>query len=211
MSLHRAAKVPDWEKVPESERNLFQRIAAKTKGVVTPGNVVSATGAALVTVGLADIAKNRKTRGTILLIGGRLLDLGDGTVAELTGTKSPIGEGVDAVIDKAEIAIGLPLLVAKGMVPLERAIDLGVQNATSATINAIAKAKGIEIHPSRSGKDWTMGCWSTVGSYCIEGSAKEEGIDVLATTAHVTGDILFHATSGLGWTTNAGYLEQSKA
>ena len=211
MSLHRADTVPDWEKVPESERNIFQRVAAKTKGIVTPGNIVSATGAVLVGAGLVDIARDKKARGTALLIAGRLLDLGDGTAAELTGTKSPVGEGMDAVIDKTEIIIGLPILAIKGMIPLQRAVDLGLQNLTSMTINGTAKARGVEIHPSRSGKDWTMGCWSTVASYCIEESARDEGVDALAAVAETTGDTLFQATSGLGWTANSQYLEQARA
>lgn len=197
--------------VPESERNVWQKIAAKTRGVVTPGNAVSLTGAVLVGAGLRDIAKNNKTRGTILLGLGRLLDLGDGTVAELTGTKSSIGEGMDAVIDKAEIAIGLPILVANDMLPLDRAMTIGVQNLSSAFLTGVAKVRGAEIHPSRSGKDWTMGCWMTVGSHCVEGAAQEEGVEAVAVVAKAGADMFFHATAGLGWTATSQYAQDAMA
>jgi hypothetical protein len=67
MGLHRADKIPDWERVPETYHNSWQRIAKRTRGIITPGNIVSLAGGVLVGAGLKDIQTGRKTRGVILV------------------------------------------------------------------------------------------------------------------------------------------------
>ena len=210
MSLHRTGKFPDWEKVPRSQQNRWQRIAAKTHGIVTPGNAVSLTGALLVGAGLRDINRGRKTRGTILVGAGRMLDLGDGFTADATGTKSPTGEGVDAVIDKAE-ALGLFVLARKGIVPMDRAIAIGTQNVANIALSVVGKTRGVEMHPSRGGKDGVMGQWLAIGSHCVEEAARDANAETLATVAGVVADVCYHASSGLGVRATEQYAKDAFA
>ncbi|HEX5797672.1 MAG TPA: hypothetical protein VFX86_04770 [Candidatus Saccharimonadales bacterium] len=115
MNLHRAGRVPDWEKVPEGRRNRWQKLAAKTKGVITPGNAV---------------------------------------------------------------------------------------------FSAIAKARGVEIHSTRTGKDWTMACWMTIGSHAVESAAEDIGVEELAAVAGVSADLSYHGnTSAMGWKSTGQYLQ----
>ena len=163
MNLHRTGKVPQWETVAPEDRNAFQKVAARTKGVVTPANAVSASGAGLVASGLVDIANGNTTRGVIKVGLGRSADLGDGLTAEHTGTKSPLGEGVDVVVDKVETAAALPVLVKAGVLPKGAGAVIFSQNFANTAFSVVAKRRGIELHPSKEGKLTTFGQWTTIG------------------------------------------------
>lgn len=100
MNLHRTTGTPDWEKVAAKERTAIQKLAASTKGIITPPNLISLLGFALVIYGLMALLQEAYWKGLIALGVGRLLDIVDGAVAQATGTKSPLGEMIDATIDK---------------------------------------------------------------------------------------------------------------
>lgn len=100
MNLHRNTGTPDWEMVAINKRTAIQKLAAATHGIVTPPNFISLLGFALVIYGLAALLREEYWTGLIALGVGRLLDIVDGAVAQSTGTKSPLGELVDATIDK---------------------------------------------------------------------------------------------------------------
>src|SRR5579862_7066069 len=110
MNMHRAGAEGQWASVPPENQNPFQKVAAATKGIVTPGNAVSIAGAGLVATGLKNIATGETAKGVIQVGAGRAADLLDGTAAEATGTKSPIGEAVDVGVDKAELVAAVPIL-----------------------------------------------------------------------------------------------------
>src|SRR5690349_11384075 len=100
MKLHHAGTKPDWDLVAASKRNSWQRLAKLSYGVMTPGNLLSFIGILLVGIGLAAINRQHIWKGLVLLAMGRLCDILDGSAAEYTGTKSPLGEAVDASLDK---------------------------------------------------------------------------------------------------------------
>src|SRR6478609_9535796 len=100
MKLHRVTGKADWENVALGERTFFQKIASYSSGVLTPANIVSLLGLSMVVFGLVLLLQGQSWAGVALLVIGRLLDIVDGAVAEATGTKSPLGEIVDASFDK---------------------------------------------------------------------------------------------------------------
>lgn len=198
MNLHRANKKADWDDIPPSERNVFQRIAAKTDGTVTPGNVVSVAGAATVASGLKDIYKGKTSRGVVKVGIGRIGDLIDGTVADKTGTKGPKGEATDAGIDKALMMTALPVLVKKGGLPKYAAGALVVQNVASAGIAAQAKQEGVELHPSEAGKKAVFGQWGAVGLYGLAEVARRADSPNIARGLEVAGLATLAVASALG-------------
>lgn len=177
MNLHRSDKVPDWEKVPENQRNIFQRTAAKTNGVVTPGNVISVAGLAITLSGLKDMHDGQYTRGTVKIGVGRLCDMADGFAADKTGTKSALGEAVDAFIDKVVMAVGLLVLRKADIVPRETARAFAVQNGVNALATGVAKMRGVDLHPTEKGKKTAWAQWMTLGGRSLGAALEHGGVD----------------------------------
>jgi phosphatidylglycerophosphate synthase len=90
--------------------------------------------------------------GAVFIITGRLCDLIDGWLADRTGTKSPLGEAVDATADKLGTAATIIVLPLAGLMPIELAIALVVPQAAIAVMALFARRRGRGLHPSRWGK-----------------------------------------------------------
>jgi len=165
MSLHRIGRVSDWEKIPHTQRNYWQRIAAATHGVVTPANGVSVAGILLAAWGLACIGQHRLGPGLLLLGAGRLADIVDGYVADGTGTKSWIGEGVDATFDKLVAAGALVVFGMAHIMPWWLIALFAAQQLATVAISLSAVIKHATVHPSLTGKIVTAGQWVLVLAY----------------------------------------------
>jgi len=152
MKLHRANAEADWERIPAAEHTAIQRLASRTHGIVTPGNICSALGLLLVSIGLYYVWRDQLWLGAGLIVIGRLCDLLDGSTAEMTHTKSPLGEAIDASIDKLEALLALVVIIATGFIPLLLAIIIGVENAVTVVLSLVAKYKGQSVHPVIAGK-----------------------------------------------------------
>ena len=163
MRLHRASKQADWERLPAAGWNRWQRLAARTHKVVTPGNIVSLAGLILVIAGLILIAQRHLWAGIVVLGIGRALDIVDGFVADRTGTKSHIGEGIDAGFDKAAALGTLVVFATSHVIPLWLALLVGVQNAATALFSLAADMAGRTIHPNIAGKLGTAALWLGFG------------------------------------------------
>lgn len=167
MNLHRANSAPEWETVPPEERNIFQKIAAKTNGWVRPADAVSIIGLGLVLDGLYDISQNQKLSGVIKIGFGRGMDVADGIVADKTGTKSSAGETVDATIDKIEMAAALVTFWSAEIAPVAPLAVVTAQNLANVGATGIAKFRNKEPHPSKSGKLNTFFQWIGLGSFAV--------------------------------------------
>lgn len=211
MNLHRTGKGGEWEKTDPEKRNIWQRTAAKTHGVAAPANAVSLAGLATVTSGLIDIYYGRTARGLVKIIVGRLADIGDGAVAEATKTKSPLGEAADVVIDKVEVAMALPVLVKSGILPRTATGVLVGQNVANTVASAVAKKRGVEIHPSREGKLNTAGQWLTAGLYTLGEIARQENHPDIARGIEIAGHASLAATAYLGIRALHGYAQDALA
>src|SRR5437764_4120352 len=100
MDMHRSTGLPDWENVSQNDWNRWQRHAQATHSLITPGNVISILGLLGVFLSLLLINNTHYRLGLIILAVSRLLDIVDGWAAQITGTKSPFGERIDAATDK---------------------------------------------------------------------------------------------------------------
>lgn len=164
MSLHRAVR-PDWGDVPHNKRSRWQQIAAASNGVLTPGNFMSVLGALLVSYGLYLIVDGDLILGTLGIFFGRLGDIMDGYLADLTGTKSPTGEALDAALDKVVIIFALVILAVQELLPLGVVIVMAVHAFINSFVGIWGRIKKRKIHPSSSGKLGVGVEWLSVGLF----------------------------------------------
>ena len=198
MNLHRTDDSPQWERTPESMQNIWQRIAKKTHGIITPANAISLAGLYLTISGLQDFKRGDKKKAITKVISGRLCDIADGYVAERTKTKSPLGEAVDATVDKISMAQGLYVMSKTHALPPIASAAFLSQNIINTAATAISKKRGVELHPSAEGKITTLLQWAAIGGYAIASTEKsrddhtivEIGSNVLASTAAAIGAVV---------------------
>lgn len=194
MKLHRTLGRPDWEGIPPAERTVWQRIAARTSGVVTPGNLLTAIGIAAVVYGLWCLGDGRYWAGLGLVTFGRLLDLADGWAADQTLTKGPLGELLDASVDKLATLLTLITLGATGIAPWWAMAVLLVPQALAAAIAGLQRARGKTLHPSRLGKLSMAGLWLALVLF------------IGAQAAGGTGWLMFFAYTAAAVSTAAGFV-----
>lgn len=166
MNLHRATR-SDWSELSPQERNLWQRLAVASSGVVTPANIVTIIGAGLVLYGLLLLYRNHLTVGIILVLLGRLADILDGMVAEATKTKSPLGEALDATIDKILIILSLWVLLDRHLLPAVVIWVMLVHAVYVIAVSYISRQLKTYLHPSLSGKLGAVFQWACVGAYLL--------------------------------------------
>ncbi len=189
MKLHIAGPIPDWENIDPRNWSSWQQIASQSWGTITPGNVISVLGLVLVVWGLADIVDGAPLSGLVKIISGRIMDQLDGAVAHKTATKSPVGEAVDASVDKLELAIALPVLIWMGMLPLLVGFAIALQNIANVILAFIAKKRKNEMHPSKHGKVGMAFQWGAMGLYLLSVAAlngnSESAPQLLQIAAHI--------------------------
>jgi cardiolipin synthase len=159
MELHRSSKRPDWAKVAQRRRNWWQQLARRTNGIVTIGNAVTVAGLLIVAVGLWLVLRGNYGYGLALIAVGRFCDLLDGWLANYTGTKSPLGEIVDATADKLETLGAAIVLVVVGLLPWWLAGAVIALQFVIALVSRIAWGRGRTLHPSRLGKLSMAAAW----------------------------------------------------
>jgi phosphatidylglycerophosphate synthase len=152
MDMHRSTGAADWHNVPASKQNFWQRLAVRTSGIVTPANMISVGGGLLGAAGLVAIANSHGELGVTLLIIGRLADIADGAIAQATGTKSPLGEAVDATIDKLICGGVLLVFALEDWMPLWIVGLLALHTIVNSAIGLTNNARRLGIHPTRTGK-----------------------------------------------------------
>lgn len=173
MSLHRAIR-SDWSNVAPQQRNFWQRLAAGSRGVITPGNFISLLGAILVVYGLWVLTEHHLREGFELVFVGRMADILDGFVADRTKTKSPLGEAIDASTDKILVVCALVILLDHQLLPLFVGICMAIHAAYVSSISIIARRLRVAIHPSRSGKLCGAFEWLCVGFYLLSDVLKQD-------------------------------------
>lgn len=162
--MHRISGA-DWDKTKGEERNIWQKLAFKSYGTLTPANFVSLVGGVLAIYGLILILNAEIISGLLLLTIGRGADLLDGLIAEYTKTKSSLGEVVDAVADKLVIAFAVIVFAAIELVPWPIVLLIAAQNLLNGFASIIGRFRKIKIHPSKYGKYSTALAWVTLIFY----------------------------------------------
>lgn len=176
LRLHTANKA-DWDK--EGPRNVWQKVASKSYGTLTPANIASIGGAVLAIYGLLLIVDGETVLGLALVAIGRFADLVDGVIAEYTKTKSPLGEIVDASMDKLVMAFALIVFIGIDLMPWPLIAVVALQNIANVMISVVARLRDKVIHPSRLGKLATAFSWVALILYPLGDWMRADGNEPL--------------------------------
>ena len=205
MNLHRTDSISQWEKTDQEKWNFWQKLAAETNGSVTLGNILSVAGLAIVASGAKDLYRGNAVRGISKIAIGRVFDVLDGVAAEYTKTKSPLGEAIDAVIDKVEVAMVYPVLKKQELVPEPILRKFRNQQICNASLTTIAKLRKREIHPQKEGKLSTAKLWGSTVLYIIAKHIEAQE-PVISTVLDISAQELALSTIELGNSAIIGYL-----
>lgn len=176
INLHTSSARPDWETVKADQRNIWQKIAVSTKGVVTPGNIISALGAGIVIAGFVQLDPDTDNLmlAAFLIMLGRSFDLLDGYAADRTGTKSHLGETIDAALDKVLLFMAVIFTLAYGLIPDVVLVILLVHGIFNSYTSLAGKLRKIPTHPSLAGKLSTFLGWSVIVLFVVRQSTLQE-------------------------------------
>ncbi len=174
MSLHRA-RGSDWGRLSPGQHNAWQRLAARTHGIITPANLVSLVGALLVVYGLWAVVHGSLLLGIVTIGLGRGADVLDGIVADYTKTKSALGEAVDATVDKILLALTLVTVLALQLLPFAVGIAMALHGLYNIGLYVTAHYRKVRLHPSLIGKLATSFEWLSVALYLIANLLKGNG------------------------------------
>ena len=174
-NLHRSGNRPQWEEITTSKPNLWQKLAAWSGGIIAPANVVTGAGLWLFCGGINDFTSGNRAKGMIKMAIGYGCDVGDGAVAELTRTKSPLGEVLDAGADKLRAAASLLILNSSGDIPTPAAQIMGARAVAMTGFTALARSQGVNTHSDLAGKHATFAESSAVMLYAGATLAEESG------------------------------------
>jgi len=200
MKLHRTSGKPDWAQVALDRRNHFQKLAAATHGVLTPANVITIIGLATVVIGLAAILQTQYGTGVGFLIVGRLLDVVDGVVADLTATKAPLGEALDASVDKVGTFLTVVVLYAAHVADWRIITGLLLPQLVTLGIILYLRRIGKTVHPTRAGKLGMALLWvGIIGLVAVEAWAVP--LLIIATGIAIALSIMFGLFSGWQYAT----------
>lgn len=204
MTLHRAER-SDWGKIAPNKRSRWQHIAAKSNGVLTPGNFMSVLGGLLVSYGLYLIVNGDLVWGTLAIFFGRLGDVMDGYLADITGTKSPTGEALDAALDKTIMVFALIILTTQTLLPLGVVIVMAAHAILNSLVGVWGRIKKRKVHPSAEGKLGVGLEWLSVGLFLTAAAASGhlawlEMICLLAAWAAFAGFVVLGVRSSLDYT-----------
>jgi len=191
IQIHRTGKVADWDAVPPGARNRWQRTAAATHGYVAPGNAVSLVGAALSILGFVYLYQGKLWAGFAMIAVGRVCDVLDGYIPHYSGTKSTVGETVDAGLDKLVMLVAFVIFASTAIVPFAPLVALGAQQLIAAGLGGYARLKGLHMHPSRWGKYSAIVQWAALLLYIPAAAASaSSSVAEGALTAVFWGSIL---------------------
>ena len=204
MKLHRSSSVPDWENIDQKDRNVWQRIAASTSGIITLANIATFVGIFLVVIGLFEVVHMNYWWGSVLIIIGRLFDLLDGWLAEATQTKGPLGELLDAVIDKLGTILPVIAFYIAGLAPWWVLTLLLLPHLVIIIISVDAKRSGASLHPSKAGKLSMAAAWGALfGLVIIKALGWPVfGIGAVVVYGIATISVILGAVAAIGYTFN---------
>lgn len=190
MNLHRTSGAPDWANVKAADRNIFQKMAAATKGIASPANIITVIGLGIVVYGLVAILQQQFWMGLVFLAIGRLLDIVDGLVAEATHTKSPLGELFDAVADKIGTLLTIAVLLIAGVTHWWVIMALIVPQIAITLLILHKKSKGIGVHPTRQGKVSMAVAWVGIVGLLLAKALGDPGTLTAAVYAVIASSVI---------------------
>ncbi len=205
--LHRSGTKPQWETIPLSKRNHWQRRAAKTHGYDTPGNRETLKGLILSLIGIALIDKKAPLAGTALIGWGRIKDLQDGQKAATTGTKGPKGEAFDAITDSILLVRGLPVLKRRGIISSLEHTGIIYLTIAKFITAAAAKLRGRAMHTGRINKLSMFSLWGGIGLHLVGRIASKHKAPAAGSAINKAGKMVVIFGIILGIFGMVGYLK----
>lgn len=163
--MHTIREQADWMYIPPEQHNWWQKLAVRTYGFITPGNIITALGLSLVVIGVIALNSEQYVLAGAAIALGRIFDLLDGIAAERTGTKSQVGEIVDTGADKIAILLCAYAVIAQDLAPLTVILAIASINIVNVGLSVVARMRKVALHPSRSGKLFTAFSWLSVVLY----------------------------------------------
>lgn len=198
--MNRSGDEAEWHSVPPNDWGPAQRFADEHGEWATPANLVTVIGAAATGAGLAMMCSNDPStnlKGLAAIGFGRLMDIADGKIASWTGTKTPIGEKLDAGVDTALMVGALGVLMLSGILPESQGWATAAVTATKMGFTAIAGYKGNEIHVTRAGKLSVFGLWGGLGAFAYSHIEEKYGHLIASHDYHTIGNIILGASIAL--------------
>lgn len=162
MNLHRITNQSDWADIDPSTYNFWQKVGNKTKSIVTPANAITIIGLLIVLYGLSELFNQHYWIAAAALAIGRMLDVLDGFVAEITGTKSQVGELLDATVDKIGTILTILAMFFAQVAPWWILTVLLIPHVIISLIVIGGRLMNVRIHPSRVGKTSMALAWLSV-------------------------------------------------
>lgn len=204
--LHRSGARPQWEDVPEVDRNPYQIRAAATHGIDTPGNRETLKGDVATGAGIYCIDKGAIASGTALIAYGRWKDIRDGQRAAETETKQPLGETFDAVSDSLLLATALPVFERQDII--SKAEQRAITYLTIAKMVAAGTAKltGRELHAERINKLSMFFMWGGLGTHLLAKNIEKYYNQPNGQAVDKAGKAMTYLGIGLGAAGMLGYL-----
>lgn len=206
-----AQKKSDWEGLEPETRNIWQRTAAATHGILTPGNVITLIGSILVAYGLLVFVSGNLYVGFLLLALGRIADIADGNVSHRTGTKSTVGAAVDAGADWTQLAITTPILFIQNALPLAAALLIALPKLVDTFSSIAAKVRHKRMNASREGKMGSGIIWLGLCLFMLASAQAGSLLTLITSAAWITtiaGSII-HAPASLEYF-RTGFLNHTQ-
>ncbi len=166
-SLHRldAHTTMQWHGVPAEDQNTWQKLAHKTHGIVTPGNITTVLGAIMVLYGIKVFIDGSQMFGIMYVFAGRVCDVLDGYIAHATQTKSLLGATLDESIDMVLLVVALVALSVSGAIPLLAAAAMAVPKSGNVAAWVAGKLRNKRAYPTRASKIGTAFMWAAIGAF----------------------------------------------
>lgn len=208
MQMHRVRAKPDWEYVAKPERSPWQKLAAATNGMATPGNMITLLALAFVLAGSVLLLDRIYIVGFMMIATGRVLDFVDGAIAERTKTKGPLGEALDSIADKLAFLAVFAVFAMESIMPITLLVGLLLLQLANSVVVVAKKLRGINVHTTRYGKIEAAMLWATIGvfsvSFLLDRYDATQPLDV---SVSVLAIVLFIATITLGLLTTRSYTQ----
>lgn len=192
--------------------NLWQKIAHRSHGWLTPANAISLGSGVLFCKGLVDFYQGDYAQAAAAVGISRIGDLVDGIVAARTETRGEIGALIDSASDKL-MAIGG---IAAVSLYIDHPIIYGLAGLTALQQGRIAlenleiKRLGGEPTPNRSGKQAMFALSVAYLSPIVGAALQHAGYTTAETGSYVAGAIAAVGSLALSQRALHGYQDESQ-
>lgn len=186
---------------------MSQQIADVTHDAITPANVVSGLGFLAAVYGIRHLDS---WRGIVLTGTGFAADVIDGRIARATDTATPLGEKIDATLDKVKMGYLAVTLLQEERAPKGLVCGIITQNSLNASITLYDQYRNEEqqVHPVPAGKYGMFAQSSGLGLHAV-GSKLAESRPAIGKAVKTLGSIVGYSGIALSLLASHKYLSDA--